>query len=360
MAHACSDEYLTRPFRPMLGPVAFPSSQAPVSSVSTSKVATSEQLSPLDTPQATPSSAAAITLTTSNKNAANPINLPGNTAPVPTAGPEQRTASKLAVNSNNVTPIGSSQGSAVPLQSTMHPPGSSKAFPDPTNLAPAPGKTQLTPNSRGTTSPALLAASEDGKLVVMPKTPRTSLSPTSEHAFAILGTDQISMPPTITPTTAPAIVTVFGSAHNAYPTSQRIGYGRTLNSSATARGSAGISSVGFMDNDTSAQKLSTAANITANVTASSRPFLIVSSTSSVANRTTLSVASTVVRQISSKSSASLFPVETTPTSPATISSSSNASGLQFRGVRSRIRDLEVIRLLGCLTACMMIGRRILV
>ncbi|KAK0515951.1 hypothetical protein JMJ35_001985 [Cladonia borealis] len=330
-----SDEYLTQPFGPMLGPVASPSSQAPVSSVSTSKVANSEQLSPLDIPQATPPSAAAITLTTSNKNAASPINLPGNTASDPTAEPDQRTASNLAVNSNNVTPVGSSEGSAVPLQSTTHPPGSSNGISDPTNLVLAPGKTQPAPNSRGSTSPALPAASEDGKSVGMPRTLKTSLSPTSEYASAVSGTNQTSMPPSMIPTTAPAIPTVIDSAHNTYPASQRIGNGRILNSSVSVRVSGGLSRVGFMGNGTSGQKLSTASNITANVTAPSRPPVIVFSTS-------------------------LFPVGTTATPSATISSSSNAGGLQFRGAGSRFRGLELIRLLGCLTVCMMVGARIFV
>ncbi len=294
-----------------------------------------EQLSSLNIPQATPPPAAEVTLTTSKNNAASPTNLPGNRASLPAAEPAQRTASESAVNSNKGAPVRFSQTSAVLRQPTTHPPESSNDIPDPTTLVSAPGKTQPTSNSRGATSPALPAASEDGTLVGMPMAPKTSLSPTSERAFAVPGTDQTSIPPIMIPTTAPAILTVLGSAHNAYPASQRIEGGRKHNSSDTARGSAGISSVGFMGNGTSGQKFSTAAETTANVTALSRPPLIVSSTP-------------------------LFSVGTTATSPATISSSSNAVGLQFKGAGSQLRDLEMIRLLGCLTLCMMVGARILV
>ena len=334
-------------------------SQAPVHSVPTSNVATSEQLSSLNIPQATPPPAA-VPLTTSENNAASSTILPGNTASIPAAEPDQRTALDSAVNSNNATPVGFSQASVVLRQSTANSPRSSNNIPDPTNLVSAPDETHPVPNSRGATSPALLAASEDGTLVVMPKTPKTSLSPTSEHAFAVPGTDQTSMPPTMISTTAPAIFTVLGSAHNAHPASQRIGGGRNLNSSHTARGSGGISSVGFMYSGTNGQKSSPAADTTANVTALSRPPVTVSSSSFVANRTTVSVGSTTGTPISSRSSASLFSVETTTNPSVTISSSSSAGGLQFRGAGSRFRDLEMIRLLGCLIVCMIIGARILV
>ena len=319
-----------------LGPGPSTPGQAPVHSVPTSEVATSEQLSSLNIPRATPppAAAAAVTLTTSNNNAASPTNLPENTASVPAAEHDQRTALDSAANSNNVTPVEFSQTSAVLRQPTTHPPESSNDIPDPTTLVSAPGKTQPTSNSRGATSPALPAASEDGTLVGMPMAPKTSLSPTSERAFAVPGIDQTSIPPIMIPTTAPAILTVLGSAHNAYPASQRIEGGRKHNSSDTARGSAGISSVSFIGNGTSGQRSSTPADTTANVTALSRPPLTVLSTS-------------------------LFSVGTTATSPSTISSSSNAVGLQFKGAGSQLRNLEMIRLLGCLAVCMMVGARIL-
>ena len=329
-----SPDYLAKPAIPGLVPGASPPGQAPVHSVSTSEVANSEQLSSLNIPQATPPPPAVVTLTTSNNNAASPTNLPGNTASLPAAEPARPTASESAVNPNNVAPVGFSQASAVLRQPKTHPPESLNDIPDPTNLNPAPDETQPPPTSRGATSPAPAAAREDETSVGMPRTPQTIPSPTSEHAFAVSGTDQPSMPPTIIPTTAPAILTVLGSAHNAYPASQRIWGGRILNSSATARGSAGISSVIFMGNGTSAQKPSTVADTTANVKALSRQPVTVSSTS-------------------------LFSVGTTATSPATISSSSNAVGLQFKGAGSQLRDLEMIWLLGCLTLCMMVGARIL-
>ena len=143
------------------------------------------------------------------------------------------------------------------------------------------------------------------------------------------------MPPTKIPTTVPAILTALGSAHNAHLASQCIGYGRKHNSSVAARVSGGLSIVGFMGNGTSGQKLSTVANITAKLTVLSRPPVTVFSTS-------------------------LFPVGTTATPSATISSSSNAIGLQFMGAGSRLRGLELMRLLGCLTVCMMVGARIFV
>ena len=92
-----------------------------------------------------------------------------------------------------------------------------------------------------------------------------------------------------------------------------------------------------MNNGTSGQKFSTAADTTADVTALSRPPVTVSSKS-------------------------LFSVETTATSPATISSSSNAGGLQSKGAGSQLRGLEMIRLLGylALAVCMIVGARILV
>ena len=276
-----------------LGPGPSTAGRAPVNSVPTLEVATSEQLSSLNIPQTTLPTVAAVALTTSTNNAANPTNLPEQTASLPAAKP------------------------------------------DPTNLVVLPSKTQPAPNSRGAASPALPAASEDGKSVGMPRTLKTSLSPTSEYASAVSGTDQTSMPPSMIPTTAPAILTALGSTHNAHPASQRTGYGRTHNSSVTARVSGGISSVGFMGNGMSGQKLSTASNITANMTTPSRPPVIVFSTS-------------------------LFPVGITATPSARISSSSNAGGLQFRGDGSRFRGLELIRLLGCLTVCMMVGARIFI
>ena len=334
------------------------SGQAPVHSVPASEVATSEQLSSLNVPQATPPPAAAVTLTASNNNAVSPTNLPGITASVAAAESDQPTASDPAVNLGNVTPVGLSQVSAVLRQSTTYTPESSNNVPDPTKL-PALEETQPSPNSRGATSTALLAASEYETLVGMPMAPKSSLSPTSERPFAVSGTDQTSMPPIIIPTTAPAILTILNSAHNTHTASQRVGDGRTLNSSATARDSASSSSVGSMDSGTSGQKLSTAADTTANVTAPSRPLLIVSSTSSIANKTTASVASTVVTQISSSSSASLLSAGTTATSPATSRSSSSAGGFQLKGAGLQSRGLEMIRLLGCLTVCMVVGARIL-
>ena len=303
------------PSSPGLVPGADPPDQAPVHSVPISEVATSEQLSSLNIPKAT-SPPAPITLATSTNNAVNPTNLPGKPASIRTAEP------------------------------------------DPTNLAP--GKTQPASHSRGATSPALPAMSEDRTVVGNPKTHKPPLSPTSEHGPPVSGTDQTSMPPTIIPTTAPAIPTVIGSAHSAHPATQRIGYGRAHNSSVTARVSGGLSSIGFIGNGTSGQKLSTAANITTYVTAPSRPLLIVSSTSSVANRTTVNAGSTAGTQITSKSSASQISVGKIATPSATIGSSSNAGGLQFRGAGSRLRGLELLRLLGCLTVCMMIGARIFV
>ena len=325
----------------------------------TSDAASSEQFSSLNIPQAT-LPPAAVTLTSSENNAASPTNLPGNTASVPAAESDQRTALDSAVNSGNVTPIGLSQVSAVLRQSTAKPPESSNDTPDPTNLVSTPGKTQSAPNSRGATSTALPAASNDGTSLRMPIAPKTSLSPTSERAFAVPGTDQTSMPPTMISTTASAIFTVPGSAHNARPASQRIEGGRRFNSSDTARGSSSISSVGFIYSGTSGQKSSPAADTTANVTALSRPPLIVSSTSFVANRTTVSAGSTAGTPISSRSSASLFSVGTTTTSQGTVSTGSNALELQSKGTGSQLRGLEMIRLLGYLTVCMIVGARILV
>ena len=334
---AMAIDVLTEPCDPELVPRPSTPGQAPVHSLPTSEVAISEQLSSLNIPQATPppgAAAAAVILTTSTSNAASPTNLPRNTASVPATESDQRTALDSAVNSGNVSPVALSQLSAVLQQSIPQPSESSNDIPDPTNLVPAPGQTRAAPNSRGATSPALPAAREDGTSVGMPRTPKTIPAPTSEGAFAVPSTDQTSMPPIMIPTTAPAILTVLGSAHNAYPAIQRTADGRRLNSSDTARDSAGISSVGFMGNGTSGQKLSKAANTAANMIALSRPPVTVSSTS-------------------------LSSVDTTATSPATISSSSDAGELQFRGVGSHLRGPAMTRLLGYLTVGMMVGPRIL-
>ncbi len=176
---------------------------------------------------------------------------------------------------------------------------------------PVPSKTQPASTSPAATSPALLAPSED-ETVGTPRTPDTTPAPTSEQALAIPGTDQPSTPPTMIPTPAPAVLTVIGSSQNTLQASQSIG---TI----------------------------------ANVTALGRPPLTVSSTSFFTHRT----------KVVSRSSASLFLVGTTATSPATISSSSNAGELQFSGAGSRLRGLDITGLLGCLTVCMMIGAMIL-
>ena len=334
------------------------SSQAPVPSVPTSEVASSESLISVNIPQATPPPAATVTPTISNNNPASLVNLPGNTASVPAAEPDQPTVSDSAVSSGNVTPVGLSQVSAVLQRLTTYTPESSNSIPNPTNF-PETEEFHTSPNSQGATSPALSAARREVTSVGTSRTPKTSFSLIPEHAFAVSAADQTSMPPIKIPTTAPAIPTVLGSARNALPTSQRIGNGQKLNSSATSRGSASISNVSFISNGTSEQKLSTAANIITNITALSRPLLVVSSTSSIANKTTVSVASTVVTQISSTSSASLLSAGTTATSPATSRSSSNAGGLQLKGAGLQSRGLEMIRLLRCLIVCMMVGARIL-
>ena len=312
----------------------------------TSEVATAEQLSSLYIPQATPPPATVIP-TASNDNVAEPTKLPGNAVSVTVAEPGQHTALSSAVNPHNVDSVGSSQMSAVPQKSTTHPYERSMDIPNATDLVPAPGKAQPASNSRGATSPTPPAASVDGTLLGTSRTLQAFLSPTPESALAVPGTDQPSMPPTSIPTTAPAL-------HNTQRASQSIGKSRLLSSSDTARDSGAISSI---NNGTSGQTSSTAANTTANVTALSQPSLGISSTSIVANSTRVSAQSTAALQITS-SSASLLPVGTTTTSPATITSSSGASGLQFKEDGSRLRGLEIIRLLGCLAGCIIVGARV--
>ena len=74
----------------------------------------------------------------------------------------------------------------------------------------------------------------------------------------------------------------------------------------------------------------------------------------------MSASRTAGTQASSKSSVPLFSASTTATSPATISSSSNAGGLQFKGTGTQLRGLEMVRLLGYLIVCMVVGARVLV
>ena len=319
----------------------------------TSEVATSEQHSSLDIPQATPPPAAvtpaAVTPTTSNNNSAKPTKLPGNAVSVPAPEPDQRTTLDSAVSPNNVAPVRSSQVSSSPQQSTAHQHESSNDIAEATNHVPAPGKTQQVPNSPGAISPALPAATVDGTLLDTSRTLKTFLSPTSERALAVPGTDQPSMPPTSIPMTAPSI-------HNTQSASQSIEKSRPLSSFNTARDSGAISSI---DNGTSGQKSSAAVNTTANVTTLSQPSLGISSISIAANSTTASARSTTAPQITS-SSASLFPVGATTTSPATTTSSSSASGLRFKEAGSHPSVFSMIRLLAYLAGCMMVGARVLV
>ena len=320
----------------------------------TSEVATSEQLISLNIPQATPAPAAvtpaAVALTTSNNNAARSTKLSGNAVSIFAPEPDQHPTSESAVSPNNAVPVRSSQVSSPPQQSTAHQQGSSNDIAEVTNPVPAPGKTQQVPNIPGATSPALPAATVDGTLLDTSRTLVTFLLPTSERALAVPGTDQPFMPPTSIPTTAPAI-------HNTEPASQSIRKDRPLSASDTARDSGVISSI---NNDTSGQKSSTAANTTANVTSLSQPSLSQSSTSIVANSTTASAKSTIASQITS-SSASLFaPLSTTATSPATSTSSSSASGPRFKEAGSHPSVFGMIRLLGYLAGYMIVGARGLV